>query len=84
MWESQSMGGGSSGKGQKERDKQTLSWAGSWHRARTQDPRILIWAEGRHLTDWATQVALKSTLFKEKVFVYTFYYSALSSTIPWT
>ena len=25
-------------------------------RARSQDPRIMTWAKGRHLTDWATQV----------------------------
>ena len=32
---------------------------GAWHGAWPQDP----WAEGKHLTDWATQVPLKFTRF---------------------
>ena len=28
----------------------------------SKDPKIMIWAEGRHLTHWATQVPLISIL----------------------
>ena len=31
---------------------------GAWCKALSQDPRIMIWAKGRHLNDWAPQVPL--------------------------
>ena len=41
------------GEGQRKREKQ-----GAWSRTRSQDPGIMTWAEGRCLTQWATQVLL--------------------------
>ena len=32
--------------------------SGAWCRARSEDPSIITWAEGRCSTDWATQVQL--------------------------
>ena len=40
---------------QGEREKQAASWAGSPIGTWSQDPEIMIWAEGRRLTNWATQ-----------------------------
>ena len=57
---------------QKEREKQYLSWARSlmmmWCRSRSQDLRIMTWAEGRCLTDWATQVPLYLFILNWKIF----------------
>ena len=48
-----------------ERVKQTPHWAGSQkYIAQSQDPRIMTWAEGRHLTDWASQVPQYLPWFK--------------------
>ena len=40
-----------------------LTEQGAQHEAGSQDPEIMIWAEGRRLTDWATQVLLKVSNF---------------------
>ena len=41
--------------GQREREKQTRHWAGTWTQAPFQDPRIETWVEDSLLTNWATQ-----------------------------
>ena len=50
--------GGVVGGEQWERERQTAHWA--W--ASSQDPKIITSAEGRHLTDWATQAPLLEIL----------------------
>jgi len=49
--------------GQKERDKQTPRWVWTW----SQDPEVMTWAEGRRLTDWATQAHQKTLLTVDSV-----------------
>ena len=47
--------------------------------AQSQDPEIMTWAEGRWLTDWATQALQYSLFFPKKViylFIYLFIYLA--------
>ena len=41
--------------GQREMEKQTPAEQGAQHRAWFQDPRIMTWAKGRCLTNWASQ-----------------------------
>ena len=43
---------------QRERDKQIPSWWQSLTWAPSQDPKMMAWAEVRHLMDWATQAPL--------------------------
>ena len=50
--------------GQKEREKQTATEQGAQRRARSQGPEIMNWAEGRCLTNWATQAPLNIKFFK--------------------
>ena len=45
--------------GEEEREKQAPFEQGVQCGAQSQDPEIMTWSEGRHLTDWATQVPLK-------------------------
>ena len=40
---------------EEQREKQTPCWAGAYHGAWSQDPGFMTWAEGRRLTNWATQ-----------------------------
>ena len=46
------------GRGEGQREKQTLSWARTHHGAWSQDTEIMTRAEGRYLTNWLMQVPL--------------------------
>ena len=52
--------------GERQREKPTPSEQGAWRGAPSQDPGIMTWAEGRCLTDWATQVPPEEHLWKTK------------------
>ena len=39
---------------------------GAWWKAGSQDPEIMTWAKGRHLTNWAIQVPHATVLITEK------------------
>ena len=41
------------------RGKQTLTQQGARCGAQPQDPGLMNWAEGRHLTDWVTKASLE-------------------------
>ena len=41
---------------------------GAQHGARSQDPEIMTWAEGRHLADGAAQVLLQEEFMKKDLF----------------
>ena len=58
------------GEWQREKEKQS-PWAGSWMQDSSQDIGIMTWAQGRCLSNWATQPLLYSLLFYE--FWVTFY-----------
>ena len=45
----------SRGKGRGRERSRLPPEQGAWSGAPSQDPGIMTWAEGRHLTDWATQ-----------------------------
>ena len=50
----------SRGEKQRAREKQILYEQGARCRSLSQDLRIMTWADGRRLTDWATQLPLTS------------------------
>ena len=54
----------SEGRGGQKEKKQTPCWE---CKALSQDPGIMIWAQGRHLTDWATQAPLPQIFFKNNI-----------------
>ena len=47
-----------SGRGRRRGTSRLLAEQKAWHRAWSQDPKIMTWAKGWHLTYWATQVLL--------------------------
>ena len=51
------------GERQREKEKQTPHWAESLTQVPSQDPEIMTWAEGRCLTNWATQMPLQITTY---------------------
>ena len=57
---------GEEGEEQKEREKQAPAEQGAWWGTWSQDPEIMIWAEGRCLTNEATQAPC-CQLFWEKL-----------------
>ena len=50
---------------------------GAYCGAPSQDPGIMTWAEGRHLTDWATQAPLEGFSWSLNLFVCSFHVVAI-------
>ena len=61
------------GSGQRQREEQISHWARSLMQTWSQDPRIMTISEGRHLTDWTTQVPLYYVILDVYwVYIYVF------------
>lgn len=64
-----SVGGRSRGRG-REAGSRIPSEQRAGCRTLSRDPGVIIWAEGRHLTDWATQVPRNSLVFNTLMGLY--------------
>ena len=61
-----------------EREHKQGEWQGE-HKAGSQDPRIMTWAEGRCLTYWVTQAPLNYVTLKKQLYLSGPPYSHLKS-----